>query len=373
MPSDAYASLIAPILVAFRTATHSCGDAGYNHYRAWHSWAIMNFAAAEYHAENSKAERERDRAARGGGGGSGSGGTAAAPKRGAVTRDRGASVTSPPSAAATAAVAAAATSGGGSGPATAAPPAAAPPATSASPPALSAHVIGQAVVAHAVAAVRGFFRSIALGRTRLKAYVLQDLLRLLTLWFTHGEAAPVRAALEAGLASGAVSVEVWLQVIPQFIARINIRSSQVAKLLQSLLTHIGSVHPQALVYPLTVACKSSSIDRRSSALAILGQMRRKWNVLVDQAEMVSRELIRVAILWHEMWHSGLEEASRQYFGEGNVTGMLSTLMPLHEMMTSPGPSTVREAAFAQQYVIVCVCVCVCVCARARVLSRPLRG
>jgi FKBP12-rapamycin binding domain len=29
-----------------------------------------------------------------------------------------------------------------------------------------------------------------------------------------------------------------------------------------------------------------------------------------QALLVSRELIRVAILWHEQWHEGLEEASR---------------------------------------------------------------
>jgi serine/threonine-protein kinase mTOR len=30
----------------------------------------------------------------------------------------------------------------------------------------------------------------------------------------------------------------------------------------------------------------------------------------EQALLVSRELIRVAILWHEQWHEGLEEASR---------------------------------------------------------------
>jgi FKBP12-rapamycin complex-associated protein len=48
--------------------------------------------------------------------------------------------------------------------------------------------------------------------------------------------------------------------------------------------------------------------------------------------MVSHELIRVSILWHEMWHEGLEEASRLYFGEHNVEGMLATLEPLHAML-----------------------------------------
>ena len=38
------------------------------------------------------------------------------------------------------------------------------------------------------------------------------------------------------------------------------------------------------------------------------------SALVQQAIMVSEELIRVAILWHEQWHEGLEDASR--WGEG---------------------------------------------------------
>ena len=64
---------------------------------------------------------------------------------------------------------------------------------------------------------------------------------------------------------------------------------------------------------------------------------------------VSHELIRVAILWHEMWHEALEEASRLYFGESNVEGMLNTLLPLHEMMDKQGPSTLKEIAFVQAY------------------------
>ena len=57
----------------------------------------------------------------------------------------------------------------------------------------------------------------------------------------------------------------------------------------------------------------------------------------------------MAILWHEMWHEGLEEASRLYFGESNVEGMLNTLLPLHDMMDKNGPSTLKEIAFVQAY------------------------
>ena len=61
---------------------------------------------------------------------------------------------------------------------------------------------------------------------------------------------------------------------------------------------------------------------------------------------MSEELIRVAILWHELWHEGLEEASRLYFGEGNVKGMFAVLEPLHQMMER-GPQTLKETSFNQ--------------------------
>lgn len=71
-------------------------------------------------------------------------------------------------------------------------------------------------------------------------------------------------------------------------------------------------------------------------------------VCFQQAVMVSDELIRVAILWHELWHEGLEEASRLYFGERNVKGMFDTLEPLHAMLER-GPQTLKETSFHQAY------------------------
>lgn len=61
---------------------------------------------------------------------------------------------------------------------------------------------------------------------------------------------------------------------------------------------------------MTVASKSTSMLRRTAANKILRSMSEHWQNLVNQALMTSDELIRVAILWHEMWHEGLEEASR---------------------------------------------------------------
>ena len=102
-------------------------------------------------------------------------------------------------------------------------------------------------------------------------------------------------------------------------------------------------------------CDESTVQIQSTASMA------SWYVLYDESDglcvvcvelhhldlQVSQELIRMAILWHEMWHEALEEASRQYFGESNVDAMLSTLMPLHEMMQANGGITLKEIAFVK--------------------------
>jgi len=189
--------------------------------------------------------------------------------------------------------------------------------------------------------VEGFFRSISLE----KGHVQQDVLRLLTLWFRYGSRPDVEAALVQGL--DALSIGTWLEVIPQIIARINSPDRRVRKLIHHLLLRVGQAHPQALIYPLTVAAKSHSQARRSAAESIMQQMEQFAPRLVQQAKLVSDELIRCAILWYEMWHEALEEASRLYFAERNVPGMLEVLRPMHQLMQR-GAETKREIQFQQQ-------------------------
>lgn len=97
---------------------------------------------------------------------------------------------------------------------------------------------------------------------------------------------------------------------PQVIARIHTNSYPVRRLIHSLLVRIGRFHPQALMYPLLVACKSQSVARRAAAVSVMDNVRQHSATLVEQAQLVSQELIRMAVLWHEQWHESLEEASR---------------------------------------------------------------
>lgn len=157
---------------------------------------------------------------------------------------------------------------------------------------------------HVVPAIQGFFKSIALT----SASSLQDTLRLLTLWFAHGGNQDVNTAVLEGFND--VSIDIWLEVIPQLIARIAQPITKVRETLYRLIAQIGKAHPQALVYPLTVTMKSTVNRRSNAANLLMGKMREHSPRLVDQADIVANELIRVAVLWHELWHEGLEEASR---------------------------------------------------------------
>ncbi|OZJ02458.1 hypothetical protein BZG36_04099 [Bifiguratus adelaidae] len=196
---------------------------------------------------------------------------------------------------------------------------------------------------HVVPAIDGFFKSIALSEVTAS---LQDTLRLLTLWFKFGQHPNVKHALGEGF--GTISIDVWLQVIPQLIARLTSPHENIRNLVHQILADVAKAHPQAAIYPMSVAAKSSIQRRKTAAQAQLDRMRSHSPVLVEQAELVSQELIRVAILWHEMWHEGLEEASRQYFGQRNLDEMLNVIKPLHVATERP-PETMREVAFNQAY------------------------
>ncbi|KAJ6493204.1 phosphatidylinositol 3-kinase [Mycena sanguinolenta] len=203
-------------------------------------------------------------------------------------------------------------------------------------------ISGERLASHVVQSIEGFFRSINLRNED----ALQDTLRLLTLWFKYGAHEEISHAIASGFSM--VKIDTWLPVIPQIIARIQTPHASIRRNINNLLTEVGKSHPQALIYPLTVGSKSPSESRKNAALAIMDRMREHSSTIVEQARIVSRELIRVAILWHELWHEGLEEASRLYYTVRDPAGMLAVLEPLHEMLEA-GPQTVRETSFNQVF------------------------
>lgn len=147
------------------------------------------------------------------------------------------------------------------------------------------------LIEYSVAAIKGFFESISLSH----GSSLQDTLRLLSILFDQGQEKEVAHAFNDGLKK--VPIETWLQVIPQLIARIDIPKVPVCKIIQQLLIVVSKCHPQALIYSLTVAQKSTIPSRHKAANIILKTMSEHSSNLVQQALLVSDELIRVSILW----------------------------------------------------------------------------
>jgi serine/threonine-protein kinase mTOR len=206
--------------------------------------------------------------------------------------------------------------------------------------------ISQSQKNHVVVAVKAFVSAISLGTKRWSASVQQDMLNFLTCLFQYGEQPTVASTISECVES--VPIETWLGVLPQLLARIHIKSPSVRSVLHPLLVRLGEKHAQALMYPLSVLLKSPVVERKCAAESLMNSLRSHSSALVEEALMVSSELIRVAILWLETWHEGLEEASRLYFGEGNVSGMLELLVPLHEKLEK-GAETRREADFVKTF------------------------
>lgn len=198
---------------------------------------------------------------------------------------------------------------------------------------------------HVIAAVNGFVTAINLGTKRFSASVQQDMLNLLTCLFKYAELDGVAKIIDHGVA--AVPAEAWLGVLPQLLARIHIKMPSIRAVLHPLLIRLGERHPQALMYPLSVLLKSPVAERKNAAESLMNSLKAHSSDLVEEALIVSNELIRVAILWLETWHEGLEDASRLYFGEGNVAGMLDLLLPLHEQLVRP--ETRREIDFIKSF------------------------
>ncbi|KAI9895464.1 hypothetical protein PsorP6_018830 [Peronosclerospora sorghi] len=100
----------------------------------------------------------------------------------------------------------------------------------------------------------------------------------------------------------------------------------------------------------------TSYDVTKDVLRLLNiwfaQVRRHSSQLVYEADMVSRELILVAILWNELWHGALEEVSKHFFNNRDVAAMIAEMATLHEQMDQIGieeTPTLREVAFYQAF------------------------
>lgn len=203
------------------------------------------------------------------------------------------------------------------------------------------------IIVHTIAALKGFIESISkCGGSSASSRTLQDLLRMVTLWFKYGDDEQVELVLQESF--NRIDIISWIEVVPQIMARLDNPHQRIQSLIQTLLMKIGANHAQSIIYPLTVSLHDDNSIRRAAGQKILDHMKQHSNGLIQQAVLVAEELNRAAILMKEHWIDGVEEACRYYFQEKNLDQMLKTFMELTNI-SRKDPETLNEITFHQSF------------------------
>jgi hypothetical protein len=209
--------------------------------------------------------------------------------------------------------------------------------------------LGNRYIRHIMNAIQGLGKVLQLADQSTSSdssKTLQNTLRLMKIWFEHGDYARIDEIVRDSITR--INLRVWINVIPQLLARIDIKKPMIKTLLLDLLERVSQRYPQALLYSLSVSKKSRTKERREAADALVSKMKLTQGTLIEQANMVSDELIRAAILLSESWSEAIEEASRTYFTNNDAETMIAGLKDLHAAMERE-PETMNEINFYQGF------------------------
>ena len=200
---------------------------------------------------------------------------------------------------------------------------------------------------YAINALKGFTNSIIIGGNSIFK-TLQDILRLIDIWFQNDNNNEIFLnSLNDSFKR--IPIDPWLQVIPQLLARVNVKNNLIKKNLIQLLKKIGCNHPWSLIYPLIVMNKSEIKIREEISSEILTEMRQKYNTLINECTTIIDELNRSALLLHEKCQEAIEEAAKAYFEKNDLEGMIHILRNFSENLNKYKPITVNEKHFYQKY------------------------
>ena len=198
---------------------------------------------------------------------------------------------------------------------------------------------------YAINAIEGFSKSICIGGNNISK-ILQDLLLLINIWFQIGNEEYIDKLMNEKI--DIISIQCWMLVIPQLLARINISNPLIRKTLILLLKKIGLKNPRRLTYPLTVLVNSKSKSRVEAVSLILEDIKKQHQQLFKECELIINELNRCALCLHEQWSETIEEGAKLFFQSKDPKGSAKILMEQHQKMKSK-PETMNEIHFYQMY------------------------
>jgi len=100
--------------------------------------------------------------------------------------------------------------------------------------------LGTKYILHIVNAIRGLVQQLYLSDQEQSidsSKTLQNTLRLMKIWFRHGGYEQIDDIVRDGIDK--INLKVWINVIPQLIARIDIKENKIKQLLIDLLERLS--------------------------------------------------------------------------------------------------------------------------------------
>ena len=107
----------------------------------------------------------------------------------------------------------------------------------------------ETILNYAFNSILGFTKSVCIGGKNISK-TLQDILRIIDVWFIMGQEETIDKLVFKSFDT--IDIDTWLLVIPQLLARVNIKDERIKNTLSKLLTKIGLTHPRALIYPYII-------------------------------------------------------------------------------------------------------------------------
>ncbi|KAK6159412.1 hypothetical protein DH2020_006726 [Rehmannia glutinosa] len=136
------------------------------------------------------------------------------------------------------------------------------------------------------------------------SYTLRAMLYVLHILVNYG--VELKDILEPALAK--VPLLPWQEITPQLFARLSSHPDKVVRMqLETLLVMLAKLSPWSLIYPTLVDANSLEKEPSEELQKIHGYLNRLYPRLVQDAQLMIKELENVTVLWEELWLGTLHD------------------------------------------------------------------
>ncbi|KAL3814182.1 hypothetical protein ACJIZ3_015450 [Penstemon smallii] len=142
------------------------------------------------------------------------------------------------------------------------------------------------------------------SKNKSVSYTLRAMLYVLHILVNYG--VELKDTLEPALSK--VPLLPWQEITPQLFAQVSSHPDKVVrKQLETLLVMLAKLSPWSLVYPTLVDANSPEKEPSEELRKILAYLNRLYPRLVQDAQLMIKELENVTVLWEELWLGTLQD------------------------------------------------------------------